>query len=132
MASCGLDRTYGTFPSDSKGSSGVFNRKSLWDSFCWVFLPGADGKRACPGKEFVQVELVGAWSALSAGEWRVEPVRETPEEREEAATAAVSHYLVAEPILWFVIEHSAMDTCWWAATANLINHRSSVEGNRKW
>lgn len=73
---------------DGKGGS-VFDRESLFTPHRGAFVPWADGDRVCPGKKFAQVELVGALSALFAGGWRVEPVRETEGESMEAARGRV-------------------------------------------
>ena len=58
---------------DSKGSSSVFDRESLWGPSQRAFLRLA---------KFGQVELVGALGVLFARVWRVQPVRETPWENE--------------------------------------------------
>lgn len=74
--------------SDGTGRS-VFDRESLSSPPSGSFLPWADGDRVCPGKKFAQVELVGAVSALFAGGWRVEQVREGEGESMEAARGRV-------------------------------------------
>lgn len=75
---------------DSKGKGdSIFDRESISSPPPGSFLPWADGERVCPGKKFAQVELVGAVSALFAGGWRVEPVREEEGESMEAARGRV-------------------------------------------
>ena len=82
-----------TPPAPDAGSEGngrsVFDRESLSTPPRGSFLPWADGDRVCPGKKFAQVELVGALSALFAGGWRVEPVREWEGESMDAARGRV-------------------------------------------
>lgn len=46
-------------------------------------MPWSEGDRACPGKKFVQVELLGAMTALFA-DYKVEPVPEAGESMEMA------------------------------------------------
>ena len=56
--------------------STIFDRETVWSPPRGSFLPWAEGDRACPGKKFAHVELVGALTALFGSGWRIEPVKE--------------------------------------------------------
>lgn len=65
----------------------IFDRETLYTPPKGVFIPWSEGDRACPGKKFAQVELVGAVRALFA-DYKVEPVPENGESMDSARERA--------------------------------------------
>ncbi|MCJ1387400.1 hypothetical protein MMC18_000243 [Xylographa bjoerkii] len=71
---------------DSKGNpSSNFDQESLFTHSWGSYMSWAECDHVCPGKNFAQVELVGASSALFAGLWRIGPLTEMEMESKEAA-----------------------------------------------